>query len=192
MYTICFTGRRPKDLCGYNREAYADFMKQLKQFLKQFLNHDEIRFISGGAQGFDQLAFWTVNELKTETNKSISNDVFIPFTTYQKQWPEDSPFGQNDFKQMLQTSDSIYYVVQKNLTDYPTIVKALMQRNQEMIDASDMVIALYPDETWKTSKGGTAAAMKYASKKNKPIYQVKYIINRGKLQIASTERIGNA
>ena len=67
-----------------------------------------------------------------------------------------------------------------------------MQRNQEMIDASDMVIALYPDETWKTSKGGTAAAMKYASKKNKPIYQVKYIINGGKLQIASTERIDNA
>lgn len=57
--TICFTGRRPKDLFGYyNYDAYKEIQDVLSPILEAHYTTNGVRnFISGGAQGFDQLAF---------------------------------------------------------------------------------------------------------------------------------------
>lgn len=78
--TLCFTGRRPKDL-GFietivskngreylknaqNEDAYKDFVLSLSGILEKFYENGYTRFISGGAQGFDQLAFRAVSLVK--------------------------------------------------------------------------------------------------------------------------------
>ena len=38
MKTVCFTGVRPNKLCGYNKEAYADFVASLTDSLEDFYN----------------------------------------------------------------------------------------------------------------------------------------------------------
>ena len=65
---MCFTGRRPKDLFGYNHDAYIPMVEAIKRDLRGFVSNGYTEFISGGAQGFDQLAFWAVNALKREAH----------------------------------------------------------------------------------------------------------------------------
>ena len=65
MGTICFTGHRPNRLAGYNSRApYTMFVRKLKQMLVPLIRQGYTRFITGGAQGIDQLAFWAVEGLK--------------------------------------------------------------------------------------------------------------------------------
>lgn len=63
---VCFTGRRPKDLVGYRREGYIELVDYLKNYIRDNLYPHHTTYISGGAQGFDQLAFWAVEKLRRE------------------------------------------------------------------------------------------------------------------------------
>ena len=62
--TLCFTGRRPKDLFGYDKDKYYPIVDKLELILEDFYLQGFKKYISGGAQGFDQLSFWAVNRLK--------------------------------------------------------------------------------------------------------------------------------
>ena len=76
--TICFTGPRPAKLYGYTKkEEYQKIVDQLKEVIRGFAKFGIKNYITGGAQGFDQLAFWAVNSLKKEYD--IQNIVYIPF-----------------------------------------------------------------------------------------------------------------
>lgn len=61
--TMSFTGRRPKDLCGYEASAYCQFVSDLTEVLSIFYSKGVRRFLLGGAQGMDQMAFWAVQRL---------------------------------------------------------------------------------------------------------------------------------
>ena len=63
---LSFTGRRPKDLYKYDKEKYIPIVNKLVEILESFYLQGFKTFVSGGAQGFDQLAFWAVNRLKTK------------------------------------------------------------------------------------------------------------------------------
>jgi uncharacterized phage-like protein YoqJ len=181
MSTVCFTGRRPKDLCGYDVNKYQTFLSQLVTSLDTLYVNGARKFISGGAQGFDQLAFWAVNALKTK-HPNIENVVYVPFKGQERRWARQGLFSIQDYNRMIQKADEVVYL-KDELYDSREIVKALMSRNHDMVDASDFVVALYPDDDWKTSKGGTAECMRYANDKNKSIYQLKYEITNGELII---------
>lgn len=76
--TICFTGHRPNKLAGYtNRVPYTVFVKNLKEMLIPLVEQGYIRFITGGAQGIDQLAFWTVEGLKAAGYAGLEFDNVI-------------------------------------------------------------------------------------------------------------------
>ena len=63
QHTICFTGHRPKDLFGYtDKTPYISIINALKPFLSVLYENGYTDYISGGAQGFDQLAFWAVQQ----------------------------------------------------------------------------------------------------------------------------------
>lgn len=190
---ICFTGKRPKDLCGYNREKYKDFVTDLSHRLYEIAkNNTETEFISGGAQGFDQMAFWAVNILKRKHPElSITNTLYIPFKGQDKKWLNDGLFGRVEYSLMIKKADKIKYL-QKELTATAPIIKALIDRNNRMVDDSDMVIALYPSDAWKDpfAKGGTAECMKYAANVNKDILRIGYKTTPI-LTITETEQIAS-
>lgn len=175
MNTIAFTGPRPKSLCGYDIDAYKYFVDNLSAWLKNTYCKEPIRFITGGAQGFDQLAFWAANRAKFE-NPSIpvKNEIYVPFRGQETAWEKDGLFGQNNYKDMLKAADNVLYL-KNELQDKHLIVKALFERNHTMIDNADALIALYPDDSWRTKKNsGTAEAMRYALKCKKPIQQITF------------------
>ena len=177
--TCCFTGRRPKDLCGYDHNAYKEFTKDLVASLETLYADGVRTFISGGAQGFDQLAFWAVEIFKKQ-HDDVQNIVYVPFCGQENRWKEDGAFGQSEYNKMLKKADQVVFL-QENLSDYREISKALMDRNKKMVDASDIVVALYPDMTYRENTGGTAHCMRYAEENDKPICQIEYKIENSKL-----------
>lgn len=183
MKTICFTGRRPKDLCGYTKGNYTNFIKQLTDIIASFINSDTT-FITGGAQGFDQMAFWAIDIIIAQklTQHNVKNIVYVPFRGQNRAWLTKGLFSQEEYNNMIGQATYVKYI-HDELTDKHQIIKALYQRNHEMVDAADIVIALYPTDDWQTSKGGTAECMRYARSKNKKIVQLKYTINNDKLDI---------
>lgn len=77
--TVCFTGHRPNRLAGYtSRVPYTIFVKRLKKILIPFISQGYTRFITGGAQGIDQLAFWAVEGLK-KAGYEVQNIVYVPY-----------------------------------------------------------------------------------------------------------------
>ena len=160
MSTICFTGHRPKALAGYNPKSYEYLRGYLLHYLKGL---DADHYISGGAQGFDQIAFWAVQELK-KSRPNVINEVVIPFSTQSLRWAPTGLFSQQEWKEMLQAADQI-----KCLSNTYS-KKLLIERNHVMVDKADDVIALYNGD--KTS--GTAECLRYAYAKNKKIHLISY------------------
>lgn len=183
MKRICFTGKRPKDLFPtqkdrYDRSKYTKFIEMLSTYLISEITEDTA-FISGGAQGFDQLAFWAVDLIKSRIDSkfSIKNIVYVPHKRQAERWASDnSLFSKTDYDNMLRQADSVKYIYGDLYTGLE-ISRALTERNHAMVNNSDLVIALYPDDGWKTSSGGTAECMRYAYNNNKPINQITYVIN---------------
>jgi Uncharacterized protein conserved in bacteria len=176
MKTICFTGRRPKDLCGYTSSKYHELLVYLDNLLEtEFYSKGVRTFISGGAQGFDQLAFWVVNKLK-ERHPDVKNVVYVPFKGQDGRWLANGLFSQHQYQTMLSLADDVKYLYVINNSNFGQVVKALTDRNHDMVNASDAVIALYPKDDYETVKGGTAECMRYAKSQNVKVYQLKYEI----------------
>lgn len=170
MKTLCFTGRRPKDLFGYGeskRASYAALIDFTAKQLEHFYDKGVRKFISGGAQGFDQCAFWAVEKLK-ERHPDVKNVVYIPFPGQDAQWPEDGLFGKKEYQKMCLRADEPVYIG-KHYSK-----AGLLTRNHHMVDSSDVVLGLYPDDSFGDSYGGTAECLRYAVKRNKEIYQLTY------------------
>lgn len=175
--TICFTGRRPKFLCGYiSHDAYKPFVAELREIIRGYYNKGYRRFITGGAQGFDQLAFWAVDQLKSEL-PDIENIVYIPYRNFGQYWAENGVFSRSEYRLMLSRATDVYYCIDRELTDSHEIIKALMERNHAMVNDSDFVIALHNSPNFYGEKGGTAECMKYAFfTKRLPLLHIKYAI----------------
>lgn len=191
--TICFTGRRPKFLCGYSgHDPYKPFVNELKEILRTYYMMGYKRFISGGAQGFDQLAFWAVENLKRE-HADIENIVYIPFMGYGGHWVSDGIFGQNEFKLMCQRADKVHFCLNEYLNnDRGRVNFALTKRNHDMVDNADLVIALYPEDNFQLQRGGTAECMKYAViNQHKPLLHLSYENKAGYLSITGMKYYGS-
>lgn len=189
VMTVCFTGHRAKSLCGYNREAYKDFVNDFSERLSKMYTGEPITFISGGAQGFDQLAFWAVDvfkrKLPAEDQQNIKNIVYAPFPNQDDIWADTGLFSKKEYKQMLDRATEVKYCLNEKPSQKRWISSALMNRNHEMVNDSDMVIAMYEDDSWSDpkTKGGTAECMRYAYDHRKGISQMMYTVSDGKLAI---------
>jgi uncharacterized phage-like protein YoqJ len=150
------------------------------------------KFISGGAQGFDQLAFWTVDMLKSKVSfaSTISNTLYVPFDGQERIWREDGLFGQQQYRNMKAAADEVV-MLQDTMTNKTQVAKALTDRNHKMVDAADLVVALYSADDWETAYGGTTECMRYTKKQHKPIVQIYYAVENNALRIKSTKFINN-
>jgi uncharacterized phage-like protein YoqJ len=188
VQTVCFTGPRPKKLLGVHgsQSEYNKIIDVIYHFCeKLYLTLNCKIFISGGAQGFDQLAFKAVNNLK-QKYPDIKNIVYIPFTGYDKQWNEYGLFTAKEFENELKNADEIKYISKSfqgvhNNGDIETAATILNARNEAMVNDSDIVIAMYKDDSWLYEEhSGTANCMRYAKSMQKPIYQLKFNIRPNK------------
>lgn len=166
----CGTGRRPKDLFGYEKENYLPMMEKMKAGVKWFYDHKNVRkFISGGAQGWDQLLFWAVNAVKREAAYSnIINAVYLPMHGQELKWAAEGLFSKKEYLLMVSMADEVKYVTDiDNTANYKQIIDAMMARNHAMVNDSDYVFGCYCDDTWfkKDTKGGTAECLRYAYEK---------------------------
>lgn len=172
--TMCFTGRRPKDLCGWQTEKYSAFVTDLSELIYEKFHKEQgiRRFITGGAQGFDQMAFWAVERMKkTHQVTGIQNVIFIPFKGQEEKWAEKGCFSQKEYRQMLKVADRTVVIGKENT------MEAFLMRNHRMCDHSKLCLGLYPDSEWKDARGGTAECMRYAKEKPIPVFQLQYRID---------------
>lgn len=138
------------------------------------------RFISGGAQGFDQLAFWGVNNFKT-THPDVKNIVYVPFEGQDRLWMSTGIFSRKEYNQMIEHADEVKIINKFNETK---VGKLLNERNIAMVNDSDAVIALFNPEELKTAThSGTANCIKYANSVNKPVTYIKYDIFKNIIQV---------
>lgn len=189
--TMCFTGRRPKDLCGYDSAKYNGLVDEITNVCEGFYQQGIRRYISGGAQGFDQLSFWAVHRLKT-MHPDVKNIVYVPFKGQERQWAKKGAFSQNEYNKMLSVADEIVYVTEDiDLTSFKNIATVLNVRNEAMVDSSRVVLGLYPDYTWsRGAKGGTANCMRYANtNEHCDLYQMGYHIKNNELTDICTCRV---
>lgn len=175
-HTVCFTGHRPKTIfkdSPYDRSKrpmYQKIVDELHIVVCDLIQKGYTHFITGGAQGFDQLAFWAVNSAKSGC-KDIVNDVYIPFKGQSNKWAETGLFSKKEYEQMLNLADNIYVCTETiDINNYKDAVKALMYRNECMVNASSLVVGQYINDTWKTaSRSGTANCLQYADTKHKTL-----------------------
>lgn len=165
--TCCFTGHRPKAMFGYDRALYAPLMQQLCTCIDQLYQAGYTCFITGGAQGFDQLVFWAVDAVK-QKHPDIKNVVYIPFKGQELRWLATGIFSQEEYRNMLSKADMVKVISNENS------VSALFERNEAMIEDSDGILCLYEDDSWQNPKqsGGTASAMRSAYMHAMDIWQL--------------------
>ena len=201
MKTVCFTGRRPKDLfdeehkgARYKKESYEDLVNFLTDELEKFYDKGVREYISGGAQGFDQLAFYAVDNLK-KRHSDVKNVVYVPFKGQESIWANYGLFGKSQYRSMLRMADECNIITEGELTNTTNdkgqsiscikqddettigIGKALHMRNHAMVDNSDAIVALFPSDDVDNDiyrNSGTAGTMKYARSVNKDIYRLDY------------------
>lgn len=170
---VAFTGPRPKILCGYGRDAYKPFVAQLAAMLKIYYEDGFREFITGGAQGFDQLAFWAARRLKEEC-PDICLTVYVPFSGQESIWAKEGCFSQADYHKMIALADRVECLQEEKPETKRGVVHALFWRNERMVDDADAVIALCNEDGWRNASGGTAGCMQYASRRAKPIHRIMY------------------
>ena len=171
MKTIAFTGHRPNKLYGYdlNNQNYNLLKARLYSVLSNKINnHDADTFITGGAIGFDTLAFDVVEELRKDYE--VYQILAIPFKNQPNKWFKKD---KEKYELMKQLSTCIYVDQQKEDKDYSVKGTSpgeyhpakMQKRNEWMVDKCDMLIGCWDG----VKKGGTWNCLKYAKKLNKEI-----------------------
>lgn len=172
--SACFTGHRPNKLFGYNLkdDKYQVLYKELTKTIEFCINEENItRFISGGALGVDQIAFWLVYKLK-EKYPDIKNIVAVPFKNQDKVWTEEQKYW---YKKVLEKADEIIYTDEIDNFRYRINevlvgeyhIEKMKKRNEWMCDNSRIVIAVYDG-----TKGGTRNCVYYARKSSKSLFRL--------------------
>ncbi|MWV44869.1 DUF1273 family protein [Paenibacillus sp. HJL G12] len=174
--TVCFTGHRPNKLgnCYSLSDVQSKYIhSKLEPVLIDLIEDEGIeRFISGGAIGFDQIAFWTVRRLKKTYYPNIKNIVAVPFKNQASKWNDRET--QIWYKKMLDMADEVVYV--DELADYKVDgvivgeyhVAKMQKRNEYMVDQSLTIVA-----AWDGTKGGTGNCVRYARQSGKRLYTLK-------------------
>jgi uncharacterized phage-like protein YoqJ len=174
--TVCFTGHRPNKMnnCYSLTDEQSKYIsRKLEPVLVDLIENEGIkRFISGGAIGFDQIAFWTVQRIKKKHYPNIINIVVVPFKNQAIKWLDKEI--QVWYKKMLDTADEVVYVDELPLYGVEGVsigeyhVAKMQKRNECMVDKSRIVVA-----AWDGTKGGTGNCCRYARKVGKTLYTLR-------------------
>lgn len=164
-HVVCFTGKRPKDLFGYDRDMYQDIEDDLVRMIGDLiLARGFTRFLTGGAQGADQLAFWAVDAIKRQNpaRTDLRNELVLPFEGQAALWSERGMFGREDYERMKTTADAVEYVSAGRSLHGQDLNDAYHRRNRRMVDQADLVCVISPRPL--ATRSGTGQTVAYARK----------------------------
>lgn len=143
--TVCFSGHRASKLCGWDSSKYTELKTQLVELVENLANQDYDTFITGGAQGIDQLVFWAVNEVK-KTRPNITNWVISPFPGHESRWAKYGLFSQDEYQKMLKAADKVTMTMYTKPNTSRGIGTALTIRNIDMLHNSQALCAFMNQE----------------------------------------------
>lgn len=146
LMTLSGTGHRPNKLGGYGTPAFEELVALASWYLR---THPADVVISGMALGWDQAL--AVAALRI----GIPVHAFVPCEGHSSNWPDES---QRYYAKILKRCAVV------SIAPVPYTPAAMMKRNKDMVDSSDVVLAL-----WDGSAGGTGNCVRYARKAGKPI-----------------------
>ncbi len=147
---IAGTGHRPEKLGGYDPHT----AKKVLEFATLTLKHFQPAcVISGMAQG------WDMALAQAAINLNIPFKAYVPFVGQELMWPSATRLY---YKELLKRAHQIYICSEGGFTR-----AAMQKRNIEMVNACDLVVAL-----WNGSPGGTANCIDYVSRREKPYINV--------------------
>jgi uncharacterized phage-like protein YoqJ len=147
---VAFTGHRPQKIGGFDTNAPKRqwVRQQIRQQLAKLLAESEggLHVITGGALGVDQDAAMIAKEL------GIPYEVMVPCKGQDTMWPDAA---KRQYAEVLKNATSVTYVSEKT---YNEDKGCMNRRNEKMINAADLLIAVYDG----SEGGGTAHACNYA------------------------------
>ncbi len=146
---ISVTGHRPNKLGGYSDEAFYKLVNLFYDFLSR--NQEVDTVISGMALGWDQAVVVASLSAKRKVIAAV------PCLNQESKWPLHSRVR---YKELISKCDEVVYV-----SNQPYFPSCMQERNEWMVDNSELVVALYNGDL----SGGTFNCIQYAKKQNKPI-----------------------
>lgn len=178
--TCTFTGHRPSKLYGYdlNNPKYQVLAQALAKHLRMLIAEKGVRrFISGGAIGFDTVAFFVVEQMKREYKSlEIENILAIPFEKQYCKWRKTDVDRYNRMKLL---ADKVIYIDElkqyqlKNAQIGVYNPIKMQKRNEYMVDESSYIVALWDD----LKIGGTYNCIKYLKDKRYEQYNNISVMN---------------
>jgi uncharacterized phage-like protein YoqJ len=147
---LCGTGHRPDKLGGYGQDVFdrlVDLASAQLEVLKPHL------VISGMALSWDQALARAACEC------AIPFHAYVPFPGMHQRWPGDS---QKFWHALMHSAEKVI-----TCSEEPYAGWKMQVRNERMVDASDLVLAL-----WDGSSGGTSNCVGYANRKGVEIINV--------------------
>jgi len=153
---IMVTGHRPNKLFGYNiRDPQYDDIRTFFRaiFKKAQDKYDLVTAVSGMALGVDSIF------AQEALAMNIPLFAYVPFKGQESIWNEKD---RTEYKRLLERATDVRVVSSVNKNDKSTVVKALLKRNEEMVDNSDLMLAVWNGD----SSGGTYQCIQYALKKD--------------------------
>lgn len=161
--SISVTGHRPFDLFGYEGDKYSNLFISIRKVFSNVLNlYDTLTVITGGAQGVDQIAFWSAHTLKVKTGRVVTT-VAIPFKGQENPWKEQGTFGKKEYRTILCNADNVIY-----LSDEYRSNRQYTIRDMYMVDNSDVLLSVLNPNSTKVNSG-TKLTTNYAISKNVPV-----------------------
>ena len=160
MKTCAITGHRFA-LLPFKQDENDPRCIQLRRVLREHFTHlieaeGVDRFLCGMALGSDQIAFEILIQLKHEF-PHISLHAYIPCQEQYRKW---SATQTARYRAILLHVDEIVCIGE----EYTPM--CMQKRNHAMVDACDILLAVYTQGT----RGGTKATIDYAIKKKRKLY----------------------
>ena len=116
------------------------------------------QFLSGMAEGTDAWCAQAVLALRKK-NPAVKLHCILPCTTQSEKWAASS---RALYRSILEQADSVVYVSRDYHKD------CMLERNRFLVDHAAVLLAVYNGER----RGGTAATVRYARKKNREIWTI--------------------
>lgn len=170
MLSICVTGHRPHKLFGYNihAAAYDKIRYGLKKAIYDILlAHPEekaVTVFSGMALGVDQIFVESmIDARKYYRTKNVDFKIIaaIPCHNYEGHW---NTMAQKEYHKLLAACDEKVFI-----TDFYT-PKCLNDRNEYMVNHSDIILAVWDEST----NSGTGRCVDYAKRQGKTIIRIPF------------------
>lgn len=164
MATVACTGSRPKGLYGYGegrRGDYGAVVDGLARVLGRMALLDADAptvFLSGGAQGADQLFYAAAARVRRSLPEGrVRDEVCIPFRGQEASWSGEGLFSRVSYRAMLGDADAVAEAS-------PAAGRsAYMARNRMMVRRADaLVVVALRDPRLLDARSGTRATARMA------------------------------